>query len=747
MKKILFIFISCLSLQSSFGQNISITGKVMDGTTGQSLPLATILVLNADIVVLADDNGKFSIDGITQLPLRLLFNYVGFISDTIEVNDSNKELKIRLFASNELREAEIVGRKQSTEISTLNPQNIELLNEKEILKAACCNLSESFETNPSVDVNYTDAVTGAKEIQLLGLSGIYTQMLGEAIPTLRGLATPYGLMYIPGSWMESIQISKGAGSVANGYEGITGQINVEFKKPLLEQPLLHLNVYGDAFGRAEINSIYTMPLKHDWNYMLMVHASGLEKKNDHNNDDFIDMPLFRQVNVYNRFHFQYGNKAEGQFGIKALIEDRTGGNVNFNEKKDKGTINSYGFRVETKRMEAYSKTGFLFPEKPGTSIGIQLSGTVHDQRAYFGENTYDGRQTSFYNNNIFVSTLGDGHTYKTGVDFKYDYFDETVNDSDFTRLEAVPGAYFEYTYGKDCEKFGAILGSRVDYHNLYGWLYTPRAHLKYNFLDELIVRLSAGRGFRAPNTYSDNLGIFVSSKNLEVLEAPKIEDAWNGGVNMTSTFTLWQREGSFMMDAYYTLFNNQWISDQYSSSTSVYYYNLKGNSSASSIQGTLTYEPLLRLLIKAAWRYNDVRTDYLSLPDVAKPLVSKHKAMFNVAFSDRAEKWRFDATLQWEGTKPLPQAAGHVHSSPETQPPINKSPDYFQLMGQVTRIFKIWEVYLGGENLLNYTQHHVILGNDNPFGDDFDATQIWGPVMGIRVYAGIRLNINNKNHE
>jgi hypothetical protein len=261
------------------------------------------------------------------------------------------------------------------------------------------------------------------------------------------------------------------------------------------------------------------------------------------------------------------------------------------------------------------------------------------------------------------------------------------------------------------------------------------------------VRVSAGRGFRAPNTYSDNLGIFVSSKNLEVLETPKIEDAWNGGVNMTSTFTLWQREGSFMMDAYYTLFNNQWISDQYSSSTSVYYYNLKGNSSASSIQGTLTYEPLLRLLIKAAWRYNDVRTDYLSLPDVAKPLVSKHKAMFNVAFSDRAEKWRFDATLQWEGTKPLPQAAGHVHPSPETQPPINKSPDYFQLMGQVTRIFKIWEVYLGGENLLNYTQHHVILGNDNPFGDDFDATQIWGPVMGIRVYAGIRLNINTKNHE
>lgn len=745
MKKLLFLIISSLYLQVSFGQGNPVTGVIVDGRSGQTLPMATIVVQGTDLAFLADDKGKFSIDGIT-FPVKLIISYVGFIADTIEVKDAQNSLTLKLFSSNELREAEVTARKQSTEISTIQTRGIELLNEKEILKAACCNLSESFETNPSVDVNYTDAVTGAREIQLLGLSGIYTQMLGEAIPTLRGLSTPYGLMYIPGTWMESIQISKGAGSVVNGYEGITGQINVEFKKPLLEQPLLHLNVYGDAFGRAEINSIYTMPLKHDWNYMLMVHASGLDTKNDHNDDKFIDMPLFRQLNVYNRFHFQYGSKAEGQFGLKALTEERSGGNVNFNEKQDKGTTNAYGFKVETRRAEAYSKTGFLFPDKPGTSIGIQLSGTIHDQRAYFGLNEYNGRQNSFYNNNIFMSPIGDGHSIKTGIDFKYDYFDESVDDSAFTRLEAVPGAYVEYVFGKDCHKFGAIVGGRVDYHNLYGWLYTPRAHLKYNFLPDLIVRLSAGRGYRAPNTYADNLGIFVSSKKLEVLETPDIEDAWNGGINITSRFQLWQREGSLMLDAYHTYFNNQWIADQYSSSTSVYYYNLKGSSYASSLQGTLTYEPILRLLLKAAWRYNDVKTDYLSLPDVSKPLISNHKALFNAAFSDRSEKWRFDATLQWEGTKPLPQAAGHQHA-PDADASIQRSPDYFQLMGQVTRVFKIWEVYLGGENLLNYTQHQVILGSENPFGNNFDATQIWGPVMGIRVYAGIRLNINSKNNE
>jgi len=744
MKKILFICLTLLMSTQLYAQVQSIHGKVLDGISGQSLPLATVLYSDTNLVVLADDKGKFILNDVI-LPMRIIVIYVGFVSDTILVTNAEKEIQVRLFTSNALRETEIVARKQSTEISTLQPRNIELLNEREILKAACCNLSESFETNPSVDVNYTDAVTGAREIQLLGLSGIYTQILGEAIPTLRGLATPYGLLYIPGTWMESIQISKGAGSVASGYEGITGQINVEFKKPLCEQPMFHLNVYGDAFGRAEINSIYTMPLKHDWNYMLMVHASGLQTKNDHNDDNFIDMPLYRQLNVYNRFHFQYSNKAEGQFGLKAIVEDRIGGDVRFNEKRDKQTTNFYGFKVETKRLEAYSKTGFLFPDKPGTSIGIQLSGTYHQQFAYFGLQNYDGKQTSFYNNNIFVSTLGsEKHKYKTGLDFKYDNYNETVNDSNFTRVEAVPGAYFEYTFGDEEMKFGAIVGGRVDYHNLFGWLYTPRVHLKYNFRPDLILRVSAGRGYRAPNTYADNLGIFVSSKKLEVLETPEIEDAWNGGINVTSRFTLWQREGSIMMDAYYTNFTNQWIADQYTSSSSVYYYNLKGSSFASSLQATVTYEPVLNLTMKAAWRFNEVKTDYLTYPDLAKPLVSRNKALFNVAYNDRQEKWRFDATLQWEGAKPLPQAAGHVHNGNDGDPDISESPDYWQLMGQITRIFNKWEIYVGGENILNYTQHHVILGNDNPFGNDFDATQIWGPVMGTRIYAGIRLNINQK---
>lgn len=726
-------------------QSVTLSGKVVDGSNNSPLPGATVLTEMGE-VSLADVNGRFSVV-VDSLPQRLMVSFVGFIADTLKIEIASDQLLLKLYSNNELREAEIVARKQSTEISTLNPRNIEILNEGELLKAACCNLAESFETNPSVDVNYTDAVTGAREIQLLGLSGIYTQMLGEAIPTLRGMANPYGLLYIPGSWMESIQISKGTSSVANGYEGITGQINVEFKKPLKKQPLLHLNVYGDAFGRGEVNAIYTMPLKKAWNYMLMAHGSGLQTKNDHNGDDFLDMPLFKQLNVYNRFHFNFNNLYEGQLGVKALSEERTGGNTGFSMAEDRGTTRQYGFRIRTQRIEAYSKTGMLFPDKAGKTMGLQASGILHQQNAFFGLKEYDGRQVSFYSNAIYMNTLGDAnHKLKAGLDYKRDEYSESVDDSAFSRIESVPGAYAEYTYGGDCEsiRLGLIAGGRIDYHNLFGWLFTPRVHIKYNFTPEVILRASAGRGYRTPNTYADNIGLFVSAKELVVLESPRMEDAWNGGLNLTTRFMVWGREGSLMLDAYHTRFNNQWMADQYSSPAYVYYYNLEGQSTAHSLQATFTFNPFAGFDFKVAWRFDDVEADYRGMPGLAKPLISRNKALVNAAWTDRLERWRLDATLQWEGPKPLPLAAEHEHGGGhdhDNMESFDQSPDYFQLMAQATRIFKNWEVYVGGENLLNYTQHQVILGSDNPFGDTFDATRVWGPVMGTRIYAGIRLNI------
>ena len=748
MKKIiLLIYLLWLCGEVAVAQMPAITGTVVDGSSGEPIPGVAIIEISSQKVVITDMDGNFTFNPDGSFPMKIVASFSGFTNDTILLTDPAAQIKIKLSASVTLRSTEITAARQSTEISTLQARNIELLNEGELLKAACCNLSESFETNPSVDVNYTDAVTGAKEIQLLGLSGIYTQMLGEAIPNLKGMANSFGLMYIPGSWMESIQISKGAGSVSSGYEGITGQINIEYKKPLKQQPLMTLNVYADAFGRGEINAIYTLPKKKKWNYMFMAHASGLGNKVDHNDDGFMDMPLYSLVNVYNRLHFQMGNKWEGQLGLKALTEVRQGGAIGFDPVKDKLTTNAYGIGITTRRAEAYMKMGKVFPEASYKSIGIQLDGVVHDQEAYFGLKTYTGTQYSLYGNLIYLSIFNTtDHKFKTGVDMKYDQYREKVVDSSFSREEIVPGAYFEYTYGCAEEKFGAIAGFRIDQHNLFGLLWTPRVNLKYNFTDEMILRGSAGKGYRTPNVYADNLGLFVSSKELVLLEKISMEEAWNAGLNFTTRFKWWRREGSLMLDAYHTYFVNQWIADQYSSTEAVLFYNLKGNSTANSVQATFTYEPLLNFIVKLAWRMDDVRTDYLEIKDQNKALVSRNKGLANIAWTSPSGKWKLDATMQWEGPKNLPMAAGHQHHSDEEATFVSKSPSFYQLMAQITRIFKVWEVYVGGENLLDYTQHHVILGTENPFGNNFDATQVWGPVMGRRIYAGIRLNIAQRKN-
>jgi outer membrane receptor for ferrienterochelin and colicins len=746
MKKIISLsfWMAALSL-NSLAQTVlhGTVFSVNSGANSISLPGATVVESGTNNGTITDNSGQFSLAVSSPLPVKLIASFVGLIPDTFLVNDAFSSVKFSLKESEALgTEVQVVGKRQSTEISTLKTRSVEILGEAELLKAACCNLSESFETNPSVDVSYGDAVTGIKEIQLLGLSGIYTQMMAEAIPTLRGLAVPYGLNFVPGPWMESIQISKGAGSVANGYEALTGQINIEFKKPETTKPFF-LNIFADDEARVEANIVANTKLSNKWKYMLMLNGSNRSMKFDNNNDGFLDQPLLQSYNMYNRFLYHSGKNLEGQIGVKTLYEDRSGGQSKFIEAVDKGTTNAYGFEVITKRAEVYTKTGLVFPATPWKSMGLQLSGTVHDQQSFYGLRTYNAQQQSFYSNYSYINILGNtDHKYKVGADYKWDYYNENLNDSAFTRMESVPGVYAEYTFGGDDHKLGIIAGARADYHNIYGWWFTPRLHLKYNFTDNLIVRVSGGRGYRTPNVYADNMGVFVSSKKLIVLESPKPEDAWNGGANITGKTSLAGHEASISVDYYYTSFNNQLIMDQYSQSDAVLYYNLNGSSTASSLQTTISYEIIDRLNLRLSYKIDDVNTDYLTVKSMQKPLLANNKALMNLSYATSNEIWKFDATLQWEGSKNLPIAAdAHIHN-PASENAIEKSPDYFLLQAQVTKQFRKWEAYLGGENLLNVMQHHPIISANDPFSYTFDATRIYGPIMGPKVYVGIRLTIN-----
>ncbi len=746
MKKYIWIalFMLFLSFKLYAQQSTDyLKGKVferMEDGSKQPLMSSNVHWLGTTVGTTTNEKGDFSISRLKQ-STRLVVSFIGFQNDTIETLGKNN-IEVTLKSSVELDEVTVVHRKKSTEISMLAPVKVEILNEKELQKAACCNLSESFETSPSVDVSFTDAVTGTRQIQMLGLAGPYVQITRENIPDIRGLSAIYGLSYVPGTWIESIQLNKGAGSVANGFESITGQINVELRKPE-DSERLYLNLYANQEGNFEGNLHLAQKVNDKWSTGLLLHSKNNSFKHDQNSDGFIDNPLSTYYIGLNRWKYQDSSGVEAQLGIKGTFIESTGGQLKFNPETDAMSTNYWGMQMNVNRYEAWTKIGKVFQNKPGHSVGLQLNWTLHEQNSYFGLISYDATQHVGYTNLLYQGIIGNtNHKFRTGASFQYDNYNEHFNDTVFKRNELVPGAYFEYTYSH-LENFSLVAGLRADYHNVFGAFVTPRLHLRYAITEKTVLRASAGRGQRTASILSENSGLFASSRKIVIQgknnDNPyglEPEVAWNYGLNLTQKFTIDYREGSLSLDFYRTDFINQVIIDLDQNPQEVNFYNLEGKSYANSFQAQLDYELIKRLDFRLAYRWYDVKTTYdNNLAD--KPLVASHRAFLNLAYETR-NHWKFDYTINWQGKKRIP----FTGSNPSEYQLNEFSPSFYLMNAQIS---KTWneklEVYLGGENLLEYMQPNPIISNEDPFGSYFDSSMIWGPVMGRIIYVGIRYRI------
>jgi hypothetical protein len=719
-------------------------GIVLEETVkGKLNPIAnaTIKSLHSNEYFVTDQTGYFQLK--SDLPTHLSVSYVGFDADTISVASPDMlTIILKNSTTGTLKEVIVSSRPPSTYISRLSVSNTLNMGIKELQKAACCNLSESFETSPSVDVSYSDAVTGIKQIQLLGLSGNYTQLLTENVPEIKGLPGSYGLTFIPGPWIEGIQLTKGTGSVVNGYESIAGQINIEEKKPDASERV-HVNTYANNLGRLEANVLLNQKINSKWSTGLLTHTSGVVRRNDIDGDGFLDVPMGRQFNVINRWKYMDNNGWIGQFAIKYLNDHRLAGQTDFKPSSDKFTTHRYGAGINNEQYAFTGKLGYIFPQHKYKSLGFIVSANQYNNDSYYGLTKYDGTQKSVYGNFIYQSIIGTtAHKFRTGLSFLNDNFNETFNAAHFSRNEIVPGAFFEYTYTAP-EKFSAVLGYRMDYHNLVGWVATPRMNLKYDFTPKTNLRLSAGSGMRIANIFAENAGVFVSNRQYEVVGpltnyayGLKPEKAWNTGLNFVHQFKLNNRSGSFGVDLYHTRFTNQTVVDLDDSPHKILFYNLDGKSYSNSIQTELNYELFKRFDVRAAYRWLDVQTQYLR-GIREKPFVAKHRAFINLAY-ETANKWKFDYTTQWLSSKRIPETASNP---PAYQLPAY-SPSYFQMAGQITKQFNsTWDIYLGGENLTGYRQQNPILDAQNPFSQYFDGAMVWGPVSGRTIYIGMRYKL------
>ncbi|MBD2701662.1 TonB-dependent receptor [Spirosoma sp. BT702] len=722
----------------------NVRGSVAELVKNKRVPLvgATVLWLGTRSGGITGADGRFRVP-FHPTVRQLVVSYVGFQSDTVTVAPSATELTLTLRAERTLQEVTVSG--SPGKIDQINPIHTEFITQRTLAKAACCNLSESFETNASVSVSFSDAVTGAKQIQFLGLGGQYVQTNVENIPTIRGLATTFGLSYIPGTWITSIDVGKGAGSVVNGYESMSGQMNVELQKSDATDKLF-LNGYVNSFGRVEGNANWSKPLGKKWSVGLLGHASTLRSELDQNNDGFRDLPLYTQVNAVNRYKYS-SERVMAQVGVKALYEDRDGGQLS-----RLGNLR-YQFGNVTKRLEFFSKIAKLYPEKPYKGLAFVVNGVHHDQTANFGFAPYNGRQQTFYANLIYQSIIGNtNNSFKAGLSYLLDDYNELYRTIKLLRTESVPGAFVEYTYTYP-EKLTLVLGGRVDFHNLFGAQFTPRAHLKYNLSQNMTLRASAGRGFRAANPFAENFGYLVSSRFVVLTKPVQFESSWNYGLSLTNDFNLLGKKASLVVDYYRTDFQNQLIVD-IEHPGELFFYNLnetgiKGRSFANSFQAELNVQPAKRVEIKAAYRLFDVQQsmggpfgEQRLLP---RMMISRDRVLVNAAYALPYDKWKIDATLQWNGPRRIPyMREGYVHTTYQAMP-TEIAPSFYNLNAQVSRAFRSgWEVYLGGENLTGFRQTNPIVAASDPFSARFDAgAQVWGPITGRMVYAGFRFKPQN----
>ena len=684
----------------------------------------------------SDRNGYFELeqrDGEEQL----VVSFIGFSTSKINIVAKVEPLRILLQPDIELDEVVVSERRLGTITSRIEVIQTQRITFDELSRAACCNLAESFETNPSVDVSYADAATGAKQIKLLGLSGTYVQMLTENYPNFRGAASLYGMDYIPGAWLESIQVSKGTSSVKNGYEALAGQINVEFKKPQTAD-IFSANLFASDAGRYEGNADASWHLNENVSTGLFVHYSRDANQHDDNGDGFLDMPLTEQVNLMNRWAHRLNNYI-AQYGIRYLHEDRTGGQATHHHD----LTDPYRIQLNTNRMEGYTKQAYIIDADKVESIALIFSGSYHEQLSMYDRTSYNVYQKNLYTSLLYEKEFTPLHSLSTGLSMNYDGFDENLTQNQgrnmYNRTEFVPGAYIQYTYNMQ-DKFILLAGIRADYSSMFHFFVTPRVHLKYNPFEWFHLRASLGKGFRTANILAENNFLFASSRSIVIADKLDQEEAWNTGLNLSFYIPLFGKELTIHGEWYYTNFLKQVVVDMDSNPHAVNFYNLTGKSYSNSFQIEATYPfPLRGFTLTAAYRYTDAKTDYHNLEGetslLKKPLMNDFKGLVTASYQTPLKKWQFDLTAQFNGGGRMP--------APDTDNPLWKS-DFksFTLWNaQITKYFRKWSVYVGSENLFNFVQDFPIIDAGDPRGDNFDATMIWGPVHGRKIYTGFRFNL------
>ena len=759
MKNILLSLSILLSILAN-AQNLDsplIKGKVVVVTSDGTNPVSGAFVHweNEKTGIFTDNNGTFEIKLETQK--ILIASFASYTTDTINISSPDSFYICTVYEQNNLKTATVLAKRLSYGLSRLSPRTTIYMGEREFQKAACCNLSESFENAPAIDVSFSDAVTGTKQIKMLGLDGFYTLIGREYMPSVRTLNAYYGLSHIPAAWVDGIQITKGAGSVVNGFESIAGQINVELKKPFGDEKFL-LDQFASSGGRFETDLMYTKDLNKQLASSLLVRYGTRTTEFDRNNDGFLDMPLNEDFKIMNRWQFFMDNGLEGTANMSYHKNNQDAGQAAFFSPNP----DAYGININSEIIDFFAKIGKASKKNDYSSFGSQYNLNQSKMTSTYGssknQKKYIAQTNQGYVNLLYESIIGTTfHTFQTGVSFLIDETQETYDGFRFERTEAVPGLFFEYTF-KPKETFSLVGGIRTDYNTIYGWSVTPRIHSKYRFNnDKTSIRLSAGTGRRTSNPLAQNQMLFASGRSLSFqMDNPNLpygfnqEVAINAGFSFDHQFKLSYMPATIALDYFNTTFLSEVVLDR-EVEGQAHFYSMKNGTKANSFQTQLDLQPARRTEIRLAYRMFDVTTTYqnptqnTTYISMQKPFISKHRAFVNITQNTRSN-WQFNSTATWYGPQRIAGAKDTAFSSGVFIYDIQDkySPHFILLNAQISKILnKEFEIYVGAENILNYRQDNPIQEAANPFTEKFDAGLVWGPIFGRMIYGGFRWRIKS----
>lgn len=738
-------FISAFALLiffASHGQ--ALKGKVKDSsdTLNAGLPGASVYWVNTSKGTQTDANGNFEITLKGIEDKKLIVTFFGYKTDTVRVTDQSF---ITVYLKPDVAELEevVISSDRSSSYISHDPIKTEVLTQQELGKSACCDLAGCFETQATVQPMTTNVITNSKELRILGLSGVYNQILIDGMPMVQGLSYTYGISSYPGTLVKSIYITKGANSVLQGFESITGSINVILKEPD-QGERFYVNAYMNSFLEKHFNVNYSKRWK-KWSTLAAFHTVQPSNRFDRDKDNFLDIPLLKRYVVYNKW--RYSNEDSLGFstmiGMRYVNEERTGGQTTFNESFN-GSNSVYGQNVKIQQPEIYTKSGYRFNENK--KITLISSAFLQDQRSYFGTINYKAQQQNLYANLQYELLWNYTHELKTGISYRYLNINENISFLDnslgrtfggvHTKNEIIPGIFAENSFRWKGDKIVLLTGARLDYHNTFGYFFTPRTLIKYEIKPSTIVRANAGTGFRTVNLFSENLNLLASSRDIVITEQLKPERAFNWGINLTQKVYWENVTGSISMDFYQTRFMNQIFPDYDADPSKAIISNFTGESVSNGFQVESNLKFYKKMEAKLAYTFLDVyRT--IENKKVLLPFNARHKVLTSLSYQPLSKAWHFDMNIHWYGKQRLPNTS----SNPIEYRQPEESRCYTIVSAQFTKVWKQFEVYTGVENIFDFRQLRPIVSWQNPFSPYFDTSFAWGPTRGREFYLGVRFKV------